>query len=64
MANRHKPLPAHVRVARAADAALARHLGWEKWPLARQLAYIFSPEGNTTFLTRVEAHSVLGELHQ
>ena len=64
MANRHKLLPARVRTAQAADAALARHLGWEKWPLARQLAYIFSPEGNTNFLARVEPHSVLAELHQ
>jgi hypothetical protein len=64
MANRNKPIPAQVRTAQRADAALARHLNWQKWPLARQLAYLFSAEAATGIATRVEPHSVLAELYR
>lgn len=64
MANRNKPLAAHVRIAQAADAALAQHLGWQKWPLARQLDYVFSGEIEPHIGSRIELHSVLAELHQ
>ena len=64
MANRNKPLAAHLRIAQAADAALARHLSWHKWPLARQLDYIFSGAAAPDIGTGIELHSVLAELHQ
>lgn len=64
MANRNKPLSAQLRTAQRADAALARHLNWQKWPLARQLAYLFSAEAAAGIAARVEPHSVLAELYQ
>lgn len=64
MANRNKPLPAQVRTAQLADAALARHLNWQKWPLARQLDYLFSADAATDIATRAEPHSVLAALHR
>ena len=64
MANRNKPIPAQVRTAQLADAALARHLNWQKWPLARQLAYLFSADGSTEIGAHVEPHSVLAELYR
>jgi hypothetical protein len=64
MANRHKPLPARVRTAQAADAALAQHLSWHKWPLARQLDFIFSAEAPAYIGSRIETGTALAELYQ
>jgi hypothetical protein len=64
MANRNKPLSAQVRTAQLADAALARHLNWQKWPLARQLSFLFSANAATEIAARVEPHSVLAELYR
>ncbi|RZK48728.1 MAG: hypothetical protein EOO59_16695, partial [Hymenobacter sp.] len=64
MANRNKVLPYRLRVAQEADAVLARHPGWEKWPLTRQLAHVFSASGAADIAARAEPHSVLAELHR
>ena len=64
MANRYKPLPAQVRTAQLADAALARHLNWQKWPPARLLACLFSADAATDIASRVEPNSVLAELYR
>jgi hypothetical protein len=64
MANRNKLLPAQVRTAQLADAALARHLAWQKWPPARLLAYLFSANSAADIATYAEPHSVLAELYR
>jgi hypothetical protein len=64
MANRHKPLPWRVRVAQAADVALAQRPTWEKWPLPRQLNFLFSPEGTAEIRRLAQPHSVLAELYR
>ena len=64
MANRNKPIPARVRTAQAADAALAQHLRWQKWPLARQLDYVFSGEAATHLGPRLAPGTLLAELYQ
>jgi hypothetical protein len=64
MANRHKPLPWRVRVAQAADAVLAERPNWEKWPLPRQLNFLFSAEGTAEIGRLAQPHSVLAELYR
>jgi hypothetical protein len=64
MANRHKPLPWRVRVAQAADAALTQRPNWEKWPLPRQLNFLFSAEGQAEISRLAQPHSVLAELYR
>jgi hypothetical protein len=64
MANRHEPLPWRVRVAQAADAALTQRPNWEKWPLPRQLNFLFSAEGEAEISRLTQPHSVLAELHR
>jgi hypothetical protein len=64
MANRHKPLPWRVRVAQAADEALAQRPSWEKWPLLRQLNFLFSAEGKTEISRLAQPHSMLAELYR
>ena len=64
MANRHKLLPWRVRVAQAADEALAQRPSWEKWPLLRQLNFLFSAEGKTEISRLAQPHSVLAELYR
>jgi hypothetical protein len=64
MANRRKPLPWRVQVAQAADKALASRPNWEKWPLPRQLNFLFSAEGTAEIVRLAQPHSLLAELHR
>jgi len=64
MANRHKPLPWRVRVAQAADVALTQRPSWEKWPLPRQLDFLFSAQGTAEISRLAQPHSVLAELYR
>lgn len=64
MANRNKPLSAQSRTALRAAAALAQHLPWQKWPPARRVAFIFSPNAAQVIGAQAEPHSALAQLHR
>lgn len=63
MANRNKPLSAQALTKERAVAALTRHLGWQKWPLARQLDYLFAPGAAEEIAANLEPHTALAQLH-
>ena len=64
MANRNKPLSAQARTALRATAALAQHLPWQKWPPARQVTFLFSPDAAQIIGAQAEPHSALAQLHR
>ncbi|MEJ7665656.1 MAG: hypothetical protein WKG07_42115 [Hymenobacter sp.] len=63
MANRNKPLSAQALTKDRAVAALTRHLFWQKWPLARQLDYLFAPGAAEEMAANLESHTALAQLH-
>ncbi len=63
MANRQKLLSAQAQTALRADAALARHLNWRAWPLARQIDFIFQPDAAAQLAEHIGPETALAQLH-
>jgi hypothetical protein len=63
MANRNKPVSAETRRWQEAGAALSRHIDWRKWPLSRQIDFIFSFASPHQLYEAVGADSVLSQLY-
>ena len=63
MANRNKPLSAEARRWQQAGVALSRHIDWRKWPLSRQIDFIFSFTSPHQLYEAVGVDSLLSQLY-
>lgn len=63
MANRNKPISAEAIRWEQAGAALSRHIDWRKWPLSRQIDFMFSFASPHELYEALGANSELAQLY-